>query len=542
MNYPQYTAWLLTALLAGCHSKHPSQDHSSQPIQRIELSSEDIQAIDASNMAITAPGISVGNATLVSHISSNFGHARIDIASGTLIFSPSESSEGTAHTSSVTAANLAASTQNYRFKISYQVDDQTYQISGFALPLFKDEQGQVSARYTKLNKEGSPLIDAEQVLPKESSDWSCVRDNASNLTWQVPQVNGDFAFDTTYYWADRQNNNRDFSPATCHLDGDCNTNNLVRVANEQRLCSHTDWRLPTRNEWKTILDDQMFDAEKRQSPIDPFFFPYMDANFDEAYWTATFTQYPAGHDIQPVEGDWQGSNATVGSAYVMWMANDFADERMPPRSTNEPRLSILVRGNTIADPLDDTIDELTVSMTPEVNAEGNEDTTWQQRFVKRGELGQPLRDQNAKQWHCTQDNHYSDALPNTDILWQRVSPVTTLMNYSQAEAFVIEVNQRTLCGRNDWRLPSETELKSLYIDTFAFNMEGISYRTGYSQSVFNDTVVAENSYYWTQTKDLYDPETKNIAVAFQQAWSESSGRPHQETHRVRLISTSRAQQ
>lgn len=405
----------------------------------------------------------------------------------------------------------------------------------------EDEQTQAAARFVKLNHEGTPLTDEEQLMTKQNSDWSCVIDSSSNLTWQVAQANGDFAFDSTYYWADRQINNREFAQASCNLDGDCNTDNLVNVANQQQLCGHTDWRLPTRNEWKTILDAQEFDADKRQSPINSFFFPYMDANFDEAYWTATFTQYPDGHDINPVEGDWQGSNATVGSAYVMWMADDFAYERMPPRSTNEPRLSLLVRGNTIADELDDTIAEITVEMKPEINAEGNEDATWQQRFVKRGEHGQPLRDQNAEQWHCTQDNHYSSALPNTDILWQRVSQDSALMSFSQAEAYVAEINQLTLCGRNDWRLPTETELKSLYIDAFAFNMEGFSYRAGYSQSIFNDTLVAENSYYWTQTEDLYDPENKSIAVAFQDEWSESSGRPHTETHRVRLISTSRAQ-
>ncbi|MDN3684236.1 DUF1566 domain-containing protein [Vibrio sinaloensis] len=110
---------------------------------------------------------------------------------------------------------------------------------------------------------------------------------------------------------------------------------------------------------------------------------------------------------------------------------------------------------------------------------------------------------NAEQWHCTQDNHYSSALPNTDILWQRVSQDSALMSFSQAEAYVTEINQLTLCGRNDWRLPTETELKSLYIDAFAFNMEGFSYRAGYSQSIFNDTLVAEKQL-------LLDPNRRSL--------------------------------
>lgn len=66
----------------------------------------------------------------------------------------------------------------------------------------------------------------------------------------------------------------------------------------------------------------------------------------------------------------------------------------------------------------------------------------------------------------------------------------------------------------------------------------MSYRAGYTKSILNDTVVGFDSYYWTATEFYADPKNKNMAVAFQNEWSESSGKLHSERFRVRLISTS----
>jgi len=543
MQQHRFTALLTAILLAGCHSDGSSDNTPAQQTKHVELSAQRIQIIDESKLALDAPGITIENAASVSDISSNFGHAEVNTTTGKLNFSPSYVSTGTMSARSTTAANMTASEQNYKFEIHYQIGEQTYQVTGYALPLFKDEQGQVSTRFSKVSLEGTPLPAEEQVLTKQASDWACIVDASSELTWQVPQSNGSFAFDATYYWGDRTINHRDFATATCHLTGDCNTDSLIEIANQQQLCGHSDWRLPTRNEWKTLLTADMFDNEKRLSPIDRFFFPYMDANFDEAYWTAIFTQYKDGHDADAIDGDWQGSNSTVGDAYVMWMSDDFAYEKMPPRSTNEPRLSMLVRGDTIPDEIDtkpDEVEIITVDLKQEINVDGNEDDTWQDRFVKLGKYGQPLQDQTALEWQCTQDNHYAAVLPGINILWQRVTPEASLMTYAQAEAYVSQINQATLCGRDDWRLPTEKELKSLLIDTFEFNLEGAFFRAGYTDTILNDTVVGFNSYYWTQTESLHYPGTR-AAVAFQSEGAESSFKADTSLFRVRLISTSHAQ-
>lgn len=44
------------------------------------------------------------------------------------------------------------------------------------------------------------------------------------------QVNGEFAFDSAYYWGDRVVNNREFSESACGLNTVCNTDTLIVAA------------------------------------------------------------------------------------------------------------------------------------------------------------------------------------------------------------------------------------------------------------------------------------------------------------------------
>lgn len=549
MDYNRLAVFITAALMTGCNHHSASEQASEQQTQKpdnntetqgrsLVLSSQEVTAIDVSTLTFAAPGLTVETADKVTNIETNFGHATVDSQTGQFVFRVVTEASAVVKQTVSAPVSLAASTHDYYFEIRYQIDGAQYQVSGYALPLYVADDKTLAPRYLKLDRDGASLAQDEQALTMEKQDWACVHDASTDLTWQTLQASGEFAFDSTYYWGDRSQNHRDFAQATCGLTGTCNTDSLVVAANQQQLCGKTDWRLPTRNEWKTILAEQLSDDTRRLSPIDRFYFPFVDANFDEAYWTGTFTQYANGHDADATPGDWQGSNATVGDAYVMWMGSDFADDRMPPRSTNEPRLTMLVRGPVIADEAKDSIDEVTATLNPEINADGDEDANWQNRFVKNGVSGQPLVDQSAQVWACTTDTYFASEVPNTQILWQRVDKDLPGMTFEQARSYVDTVNAATLCGRNDWRLPTETELKSLLVDSVTYGMEGMTYRAGYVNSIFNDTVVEENSYYWTQTADEYDPETKHMAVAFQSEWAESSSETNSSLYRVRLISTS----
>lgn len=576
MKISQLLALIAAILMSGCnHDFHsssatqlpstpsqpnkpaePNQLNSSDKAQITELTVDQVKSIAIDRVTFDAPGISALTAANVTDIKTNFGRAYVEQVSGKMVFELSSSSElnksaqqakamidsaGERNVSSSSSKGSVihsrlASEHNYNFKINYQVGNKQYQVLGYALPLYQKDKDTIVPRFKKLDAAGDVLAADLQVLTRDESDWSCVTDASSDLTWQVLQANGDFAFDSTYYWGDRALNHRDYMPASCALDKNCNTDNLVEIANEQKLCGKTDWRMPTRNEWKTVLTTEMLNDEKRQSPIDRFFFPYLDANYDEAYWTNHFTVYLNGHD--GLDGDWQGSNKTVGDALVMWMGSDFAHVKMPPRSTNEPRFAMLVSGAVIPDESDNSTGEITAQLKSEINKAGDEDKNWKKRFIKIGKAGQALRDQNLEQWACTSDSFFKTVVPNTNILWQRIDKKAPLMTLEQAQAYTKTVNTQTLCGRNDWRLPSESELKSLLIDSFAYDMEGISYRAGYTKSIFNDTVVEADSYYWTSTESAYDGMI-NVAVAFQTEWSESnSGSNPESTFRVRLISTS----
>ncbi|WP_198436590.1 DUF1566 domain-containing protein [Moritella sp. F3] len=500
----------------------------------VKIKANDITPISASLISFSAPGVTAINAVQVINIKANFGEASIDDTTGEMHFKPYVSDSPTL------SAEIIASQLNYQFEISYQIDNNIYTLNGSALPLYNDKSNKPMVRFSKVTLDGIVLSSEDQARAANASDWSCVTDNSSELMWQVPQANGEYAFDATYYWGDRTLNNRDYSEASCILGGDCNTDNLVATANTQKLCGRSDWRLATRTEWQTLLDKKLFDEDSKQSPINNFYFPYVDSNFDEAYWTNSFTIYANGHDNKPVDGDWQGSNSLVGDAHVMWMGEDFDFANMPPRSTNEPHFTMLVNGTVIPDKKDNEVPEITTPLAPQSIANDvDENANWKSRFVKHGPLGQPLVKQESENWACTSDLAYKSALPNTQILWQRISKTEPLKNHAQAVEYAKQVNQASECGQTNWRLPTENELKSLLINVEPFAYQ--FYRSGYITSVLNDTIVEDDSYYWTSSVDSYKPETKHWAVAFQVSWADSGRVQNTEMYRVRLISTTRLQ-
>lgn len=499
------------------------------------IKTSDIAPVSTTMVSFSAPGITASNASKITGITANFGDVSIDQTTGDMTFKPYASSA-----TNVLSAEIIAAQHDYKFEISYKVDNNIYQLDGSVLPLYNDKANQPAVRFSKISLDGTLLSPEDQARPANTSDWSCVTDNSSELMWQAPQANGTYAFNETYYWGDRTINNRDYSEASCILDGDCNTDNLVAEADKQQLCGRSGWRLATRAEWQTLLDKKLFDEDSKQSPINNFYFPYVDSNYDEAYWTNSFTLYPNGHDIKATADDWQGSNPLVGDAHVMWMGEDFDFANMPPRSTNEPHFAMLVNGTVIPDKKGNEVPEIATILPPQSVADDvDENASWKSRFVKHGALGQILVEQDVTKWACTADLEYKSVLPNTQILWQRISKDAPLRNHAQAVEYAKQVNQASECGQTNWRLPTENELKSLLINVQPFIYQW--YRAGYITSILDDTVVEDDSYYWTSTVGSYEPKTEHSAVAFQEEYAESSDELNTREYRVRLISTTRLQ-
>ena len=122
--------------------------------------------------------------------------------------------------------------------------------------------------------------DAE-ILDMESSEWSCVLDNKSSLVWEVKSENEGIQYAlNTYTWFDGVSgrNNGIFSK-NCYWGKDCNTQSYIEDINKAELCTYSDWRLPTRDELKSIVD-YYGDSDIL---IDSLLFPNTQM---DTYWTS----------------------------------------------------------------------------------------------------------------------------------------------------------------------------------------------------------------------------------------------------------------
>jgi len=122
--------------------------------------------------------------------------------------------------------------------------------------------------------------DAE-ILELESSEWSCVLDDKSSLVWEVKSESEGIQYAlNTYTWFDGVSGreNGTFSK-NCYWGKDCNTQSYIEDINEAELCTYSDWRLPTRDELKSIVD-YYGDSDIL---IDSLLFPNTQM---DTYWTS----------------------------------------------------------------------------------------------------------------------------------------------------------------------------------------------------------------------------------------------------------------
>lgn len=179
--------------------------------------------------------------------------------------------------------------------------------------------GQFGYDFTALGFDGKPLF--RQNLTKQgysTQPWACLRDNWTGLVWEVPQrVAGAGLYDTSYryswYNPDSATNGGDPGKAKGgyrKLD----TYHFVKKVNAVKLCGFSDWRLPTAEELRNLLN-----IGAPGSPLG--ILPAIPTLESAGYWTAT-------------PGD-LSSRATVISAQYGY------DSFLPKRQLN---YVILVRG------------------------------------------------------------------------------------------------------------------------------------------------------------------------------------------------------
>lgn len=144
--------------------------------------------------------------------------------------------------------------------------------------------------FTKLDADGQPLSNQDAIYTIES--WDCVRDDATGLMWEVKTAAGGLRDQgNTYSWYNPDADENAGSAGTqdggdCAGGISCDTQSYVEAVNEAGLCGYSDWRMPTREELRSIVDYQ-----ENFPAIDTSVFPNTVAT---SFWTREPNQnYPS---------------------------------------------------------------------------------------------------------------------------------------------------------------------------------------------------------------------------------------------------------
>jgi hypothetical protein len=117
--------------------------------------------------------------------------------------------------------------------------------------------------YTKLDSQG-------KTLPSDAKEWRCVKDNATNLIWEVKTSDdGLQGKNNRYSWestSENQANPKDAKPS-CTILNTCDVAHYAKAVSASKLCGLNNWRLPDIHELNSIVKPM-----KRNS-IDMNYFP-----------------------------------------------------------------------------------------------------------------------------------------------------------------------------------------------------------------------------------------------------------------------------
>ena len=149
--------------------------------------------------------------------------------------------------------------------------------------LTKTGAGAAGFDFTKIANDGSALA-AGAALGSNPTDWACTQDNVTGLMWEVKTTSGLRSSAYIYTWYDSNSatnggNAGTVSGGTCLTAGRCDTEKFVQDVNAVNLCGHSDWRLPSLRELKTIVHQGVANPS-----IDTTYFPNTVASL---FWSAS---------------------------------------------------------------------------------------------------------------------------------------------------------------------------------------------------------------------------------------------------------------
>ena len=149
--------------------------------------------------------------------------------------------------------------------------------------------------YTKIAADGSVLAIQDVTWDANGteaagSQWSCVRDNVTGLIWEIKTTDGGLRDrNHTYSWYNPDSNT---NGGTAGLQNggscsgsDCDTHAFVQAVNSQGVCGATDWRMPTRRELMSIVNNGQVSPT-----IDTAYFPNTPSVW---FWSSSpYAGYP----------------------------------------------------------------------------------------------------------------------------------------------------------------------------------------------------------------------------------------------------------
>jgi len=156
-----------------------------------------------------------------------------------------------------------------------------------ARKLTKTGRGQAGFDFTKVCANGEVAGEGQcppnPSLGKGANEWACTLDNVTGLMWEIKTTSGLRSQNSTYTWynPDSSTNGGEagFQKGGSCSGSDCNTHAFVKAVNAAGLCGAKDWRLPTRKELLSIVDNG-----RVKPAIDAGLFPNTPAAY---YWTSS---------------------------------------------------------------------------------------------------------------------------------------------------------------------------------------------------------------------------------------------------------------
>ena len=138
-------------------------------------------------------------------------------------------------------------------------------------------------RLIKLDHNGNTVTNS--IDAGKYSTWECVLDTQTALVWEVKTTSGIRGGQNTYSWynTDTKSNGgmSGYKNGGLCANSLCDTKSYIQAVNQLKLCGFSEWRLPDREELRSIVDYRL------PSPgpvIDRHFFPNTYSQF---YWSAT---------------------------------------------------------------------------------------------------------------------------------------------------------------------------------------------------------------------------------------------------------------